>query len=102
MTTLVSVAALYAIFLIPGSARAVAALCFGMRVDRFSIGIGPPLWSRTLGATTLQLNMVPIGTFVQIAGLHATGKLLATDDARAFHNRPLSARMCTVLAGTIA
>src|SRR3982751_5568948 len=41
----------------------------GMRVDRFSIGFGPPLARFTRHRTIFQSSAIPLGDFVQIAGL---------------------------------
>ena len=47
----------------------LAARMFGMRVLRFSIGIGPTIWRRQLGehGTIFQVAAVPFLAYVQIA-----------------------------------
>jgi regulator of sigma E protease len=86
----------------------------GMRVERFSIGFGPKLWSFKRGETIYQIAAIPLGGFVQIAGLNpgemdgeATvvekdGKLVQVEratDPRMFPNRPVWQRLATIFAG---
>lgn len=47
---------------------AIARLC-GMDVQRFSIGFGPTLLAWQWGPTQFQIAMIPLGGYVQIAGL---------------------------------
>jgi regulator of sigma E protease len=85
----------------------------GMRVDRFSIGFGPKLWSFKRGETIYQIAAIPLGGFVQIAGLNPgeeaeekvveqDGKLVRVEresDPRLFSNRPIYQRIATIFAG---
>jgi regulator of sigma E protease len=71
----------------------------GMRVDRFSIGFGPTLLSFKRGETIYQIAAIPLGGFVQIAGLNPGEEGLATDDPRAYPNRPVWQRLATIFAG---
>jgi regulator of sigma E protease len=71
----------------------------GMRVDRFSIGFGPTLWSFKRGETVYQIAAIPLGGFVQIAGLNPGEEGLAADDPRAYPNRPVWQRLATIFAG---
>src|SRR5438105_373019 len=71
----------------------------GMRVDRFSIGFGPKLFSFKRGETLYQIAAIPLGGFVQIAGLNPGEEGLATDDPRAYPNRPVWQRLLTIFAG---
>lgn len=69
-----------------------------MRVDLFSIGFGPPLWRVTRGETSYQIAAVPLGGFVQIAGLNP-GEEIDPEDPRAYPNRPVWQRLLTIFAG---
>jgi regulator of sigma E protease len=71
----------------------------GMRVDRFSIGFGPTLLSFKRGETIYQIAAIPLGGFVQIAGLNPGEEGIATDDPRAYPNRPAWQRLATIFAG---
>lgn len=79
----------------------VARWC-GMRVDKFSIGFGPALWKFKRGDTTYQIGMVPLGGYVQIAGLtppEEGAPPLDPTDPRLYQNRPAWQRFLAVLAG---
>ncbi len=71
----------------------------GMRVDRFSIGLGPKLFGFRRGETEFQISMIPFGGFVQIAGLNPGEEGIAADDPRAYPNRPAYQRLFTIFAG---
>jgi regulator of sigma E protease len=70
-----------------------------MRVDRFSIGFGPKLFSFKRGETVYQIAAIPLGGFVQIAGLNPGEEGIAADDPRAYPNRPVWQRLATIFAG---
>src|SRR2546423_460125 len=73
----------------------VARLC-GMRVDRFSIGFGPALAKFQRGETTYQIGAIPLGGFVQIAGLNPGEENIHPDDPRSYPNRPVYQRLLTI------
>jgi regulator of sigma E protease len=76
----------------------VARLC-GMRVDRFSIGFGPALVKFKRGDTIYQISAIPLGGFVQIAGLNPNDDGIMADDPRSYPNRPVYQRLLTIFAG---
>src|SRR5215467_3805263 len=78
----------------------VARLC-GMRVERFSIGFGPPLVAFKLGGTTFQIAPIFLGGFVQITGLNPNEEFDKTDPF-VYPNRPRWMRLLTILAGPVA
>lgn len=47
----------------------VAAKLTGMRVNKFSIGFPPRLYSRKIGQTEFSISWIPLGGYVQIAGM---------------------------------
>ncbi|MBU1982865.1 site-2 protease family protein, partial [bacterium] len=47
----------------------LAARLTGMRVKKFSIGFPPKMISRTIGNTEFILSWIPLGGYVQIAGM---------------------------------
>ena len=71
----------------------------GVRVLRFSIGFGRPIWSR-LGAdgTEYAIGILPLGGYVKMLD-DRDGELPEAERARAFDSRPLWARSAIVLAG---
>ncbi len=77
----------------------VAARLAGMRVERYSIGFGWVLARRRFGDTEYCLSAIPFGGYVKIAGM-APGE--DEGDPRAFHRRPLLARVFVIAAGPLA
>ena len=47
----------------------IAARLTGIRVETFSIGFGPALWKRRVGATELRVAWIPLGGYVKMAGM---------------------------------
>ncbi|MFT7228273.1 MAG: regulator of sigma E protease [Methylophilaceae bacterium] len=88
----------------------VARWC-GVKVLRFSIGFGKPLWRKNFGAdqTEFVLAVIPLGGYVKMLD---EGELKAdeadevhyseTDLARAFNRQSVYKRIAIVLAGPIA
>ena len=81
----------------------VVARAFGMRVVRFSIGIGPVLWQhRPRGSETIyQVALIPFLAYVQIAGLNPYEEV-DPDDRTSYANSELLARISTIFAGPLA
>ncbi len=81
----------------------VVARAFGMRVVRFSIGIGPVLWQhRPRGSETIyQVALIPFLAYVQIAGLNPYEEV-DPDDRTSYANAALLARISTIFAGPLA
>lgn len=99
LAIVVAILALGVLIIVHEGGHFVIARLSGMRVDRFSIGFGPKLWSFKRGETTFQIAAIPFGGFVQIAGLTPGEEGLAADDPRAYPNRPVLLRLATIFAG---
>ena len=73
----------------------------GMKVLRFSIGFGKPLWTR-VGAgedrTEYCVSAIPLGGYVRFLD-GREGPIDASDEGRAFNQRPIPARILVLLAG---
>ena len=68
---------------------------FHIKVNEFSIGMGPTLWRREKGETTYSLRALPFGGFCAIEGEDGS-----SDDPRAFTKKPLWQRICVLAAGS--
>ena len=81
----------------------VAAKLLDVKVLRFSIGYGRPLFRVTLGETEYQIAAFPLGGYVRILGIEgpADGENKA-DAGRSFASRPLWQRLVVVFAGPAA
>ncbi|HZW59147.1 MAG TPA: RIP metalloprotease RseP [Woeseiaceae bacterium] len=77
----------------------VGRLC-GMKVLRFSIGFGKPLWTRIAGRdrTEYCISAIPLGGYVKFLD-EREGPVPAADRGRAFNHRPVWARMAVLFAG---
>ncbi|MDH5470842.1 MAG: RIP metalloprotease RseP [Gammaproteobacteria bacterium] len=74
----------------------------GVKVLRFSIGFGKPLWSRTFGddRTELVVAAIPLGGYVKMLD-EREGEVDAGELHRAFNRKPLSTRAAVVVAGPL-
>jgi regulator of sigma E protease len=74
--------------------------CCGMKVLRYSIGFGKPLWTRVAGRdrTEYCISAIPIGGYVKFLD-EREGPVAAEDEGRAFNHRPVPERILVLLAG---
>jgi regulator of sigma E protease len=74
----------------------------GVKVLRFSIGFGQPLWKRTFGpdATELVVASIPLGGYVKMLD-EREGEVAAAELPRAFNRQPLRTRVAVVAAGPL-
>ena len=71
----------------------VAKLC-GIRVEEFSVGLGPALFSKQKGETKYSLRCIPFGGFCAM-----TGEDGESDDPRAFVNAKVWQKLLVLIAG---
>src|SRR5262249_42432879 len=98
-TIALAILALGVLIIVHEGGHFLVARLSGMRVDRFSIGFGPKLFSFKRGETVYQIAAIPLGGFVQIAGLNPGDDGMTADDPRAYPNRPVWQRLATIFAG---
>ncbi|AKF04966.1 M50 family metallopeptidase [Sandaracinus amylolyticus] len=81
----------------------LAARAFGMRVLRYSIGFGPPIFRyQPKGSPTVfQVCAIPFLAYVQIDGMNPAEEIDPNDPAL-FPNKGVLARMVTIFAGSFA
>jgi len=74
----------------------------GVKVLRFSLGFGKPLWMRRFGRdqTEWVIAAVPLGGYVKMLDEHE-GKVAKQDLARAFNRQPTLKRVAIVVAGPL-
>ena len=75
-----------------------AAVRFGMRVERFSVGFGPVVGSFRRGGTEFAVSALPLGGYVKIAGM-SPGDHVDPADPSAYANQPAWRRFLVILAG---
>ncbi len=78
----------------------VARAC-GVKVLRFSIGFGKPLWTRRVGETEWSLGALPLGGYVKMLD-EREGPVDPAERHRAFNRKSLWQRSAVVLAGPLA
>jgi regulator of sigma E protease len=79
----------------------VGRLC-GMKVLRFSIGFGKPLWTWVAGRdrTEYCISALPLGGYVKFLD-EREGPVEPADQGRAFNHRPVPARIAVLFAGPL-
>lgn len=79
------------------------ARAFGMRVERFAIGIGPTIWRHQPkdSETVFQVGLIPFLAYVQIAGLNPFEEV-EPDDEGSFANASLTGRISAIIAGPLS
>jgi regulator of sigma E protease len=77
-----------------------AARACGVKVLRFSVGFGRPLWSRRVGTdgTEVVIAAFPLGGYVKMLDEHE-GPVAQSEQHRAFNRQPVWRRMIIVAAG---
>lgn len=75
----------------------------GIKVLRYSIGFGKPLWQRTgkVDNTEFVVAAIPLGGYVKMLD-EREGNVAVTEQHRAFNRQPLWARSAVVVAGPLA
>lgn len=81
----------------------LAARAFGMRVTRFSIGIGPVLakFQPKGSPTVFQISAIPIMAYVQIAGMNPAEEI-DENDPEIYPNKGVFARIVAIAGGPFA
>ncbi|PLX68519.1 MAG: RIP metalloprotease RseP [Denitrovibrio sp.] len=73
----------------------------GVLVEKFSIGFGPKLYSKTVGETEYALSAIPLGGFVKMYGESLDAEVDESLKNRSFAHKPLKDRFAIVLAGPV-
>jgi regulator of sigma E protease len=77
---------------------ALAKAC-GVKVEKFSLGFGPPLLQKRVGETTYAISALPLGGFVKMLGELPGEPFDPTQRHRAFNFKPPWQRIAIALAG---
>lgn len=75
----------------------------GVKILRYSIGFGRPLWKRVRGEdrTEYVIAAIPLGGYVKMLD-EREGEVADVDKPRAFNNQPVGSRIAIVAAGPLA
>jgi regulator of sigma E protease len=70
-----------------------------VRVERFSLGFGPPLWRRQRGETEYRLSAIPLGGYVKMYGENPEEEV--REPTRSFLHQSVWTRIPIVAAGPL-
>ncbi len=74
----------------------------GVRVDEFSIGFPPRLYSKKVGETLYSINLIPFGGYVKIFGENPDADSMdGPDKKRSFVNKPRHIQALILVAGIV-
>jgi RIP metalloprotease RseP len=83
----------------------LAAKYFGMRVEQFSIGFPPKIWSFRKGETEYAISAIPLGGYVKISGMIDesldTETMKQEPQSWEFRSKPAWQRLIVMLGGII-
>ena len=100
---LLTILGLSVLVIVHESGHYFVARAFGMRVLRFSIGLGPTLfrYQPKNSPTVFQVCAIPFLAYVQIAGMNPHEEV-DRNDPSLYPNKGVTARFLTILAGPVA
>jgi regulator of sigma E protease len=78
---------------------------FGVHTPSFSLGFGPKLYSKKIGDTVFSLSALPLGGYVEIAGVEEVGQgnqnFAKDQSATSFSTKPYYQKVIILLGGII-
>ena len=78
---------------------------FGIYTPSFSIGMGPKILEKKIGTTNFKISALPIGGYVEIAGLAETGQgeqqHAQQEGENSFKNKPYWQKALVICGGVI-
>jgi regulator of sigma E protease len=99
--TLTFVVALAALIIVHEFGHFLFAKRLGVRVLRFSVGIGPVIFARRVGETEYALSAIPFGGYVKMLGEEDGEEFEPAQAAHAFSARSVGQRALIVAAGPL-
>lgn len=96
LTTLWAIVIFLLVILFHEFGHFVVAKLLNVRVNEFSIGMGPALLNKQTGETKYALRLLPIGGYVSMEGEDT-----ASDDPRSFSRTPVWKRFLIIVAGAL-
>jgi len=96
MGILLAILALSFLIIIHELGHFLVAKAFKVKVNEFSLFMGPKLFAFQKGETTYSLRLIPLGGYVKMEGEEE-----ASDDDRAFNKKPIGVRAAIIAAGPI-
>ena len=76
-----------------------AAKLVGMRVEKFSLFFGPPIFKKRIGETEYSIRTIPAGGYVKITGMNPSEQLSDEVRTRSYYAQPVWKRVTVIFAG---
>jgi regulator of sigma E protease len=76
-----------------------AAKLVGMRVEKFALFFGPPIWKKKVGETEYSIRTIPAGGYVKITGMNPSEQLSDEARTRSYYAQPVWKRIFVISAG---
>jgi regulator of sigma E protease len=76
-----------------------AAKLVGMRVEKFALFFGPPIWKKQVGETEYSIRTIPAGGYVKITGMNPSEELSDEARTRSYYAQPVWKRIVVISAG---
>lgn len=96
LTFFVSIIIFLLVVLVHEFGHFIVAKNSGIKVNEFSIGMGPLILSNNKGETQYSFRAIPMGGYVAMEGEEEDSQ-----DKRSFNNAPLSKRLAVILSGAL-
>ena len=96
MSIIVSILVFSVVIMIHELGHFITAKLSGIKVNEFSIGMGPQLFGKTVGDTEYSIRALPIGGYVAMEGEDEE-----SDAEGSFNSAPVGSRIAIVVAGAI-
>ena len=96
MSIIVSILVFSVVIIIHELGHFIMAKASGIKVNEFSIGMGPQLFGKTIGETEYSVRAFPIGGYVAMEGEDEE-----SDAEGSFNSVPVQSRIGVVLAGAV-
>ncbi len=77
----------------------ICAKAFGVGVEKFSLGFGPKILSKTIGKTEYRLSAIPLGGYVKMVGEQPDEEIDPVDIPLSFTHKSVGKRMLIVASG---
>src|SRR4051812_40006011 len=76
-----------------------AAKIVGMRVEKFALFFGPPIWKKQVGETEYSIRTIPAGGYVKITGMNPSEEMSDEVRTRSYYAQPVWKRVVVIAAG---
>ena len=96
MSIIVSILVFSVVIIIHELGHFIMAKASGIKVNEFSIGMGPQLFGKTIGETEYSVRAFPIGGYVAMEGEDEE-----SDAEGSFNSVPVQSRIGVVIAGAV-